>query len=154
MLFHIGILFTGLTTLILTIFITLLQAGVTLLLLNLSKQSEFLITVHNRVNIDLQEKEESIMLKSSSKFGSKRKNSKAKKKASNKSSCREEYHLTPKDRNIQSQTSVLNGNPLNVTNGEIPTLDPVLNDENTPIYIAPLSIVYIVIPNFEAPACA
>ncbi|GMY15553.1 heparanase-like protein 1 isoform X1 [Fagus crenata] len=130
------------------------RASVTLLLLNLSKQSEFLITVHNRVNIDLQEKEESIMLKSPSKFGSKRKNSKAKKKASNKSLYREEYHLTPKDRNIQSQTSVLNGNPLNVTNGEIPILDPIVNDENTPMYITPLSLVYIVIPNFEAPACA
>ncbi|XP_030938386.1 heparanase-like protein 1 isoform X2 [Quercus lobata] len=130
------------------------RGGVTLLLLNLSKQSEFIITVYNRVNVNMQGKK-SILLKRSSKFGHKQKNSRdKKKKASDGLSYREEYHLTPKDGDIQSQTSVLNGNPLNVTNGELPILHPVLNDDNSPIYILPLSIAFIVIPNFEAPACA
>ena len=138
----------------LTIVITLLQGGVTLLLLNLSKQSEFIITVYNRVNVNMQGKK-SILLKRSSKFGHKQKNSRdKKKKASDGLSYREEYHLTPKDGDIQSQTSVLNGNPLNVTDGELPILHPVLNADNSPIYISPLSIAFIVIPNFEAPACA
>lgn len=138
----------------LTIVITLLQTGVTLLLLNLSKQSEFVITVYNRVNVNMQGKK-GILLKRSSTFGHKQKNSRdKKKKASDGLSYREEYHLTPKDGDIQSQTSVLNGNQLNVTNGELPILHPVLNDDNSPIYISPLSIAFIVIPNFEAPACA
>lgn len=138
----------------LTIVLTLLQGGVTLLLLNLSKQSEFIITVYNRVNVNMQGKN-GILLKRSSKFGHKQKNSRdEKKKGSDGLSYREEYHLTPKDGDIQSQTSVLNGNPLNVTDGELPILHPVLNDDNSPIYISPLSIAFIVIPNFEAPACA
>ena len=138
----------------LTIVITLLQGGVTLLLLNLSKQSEFIITVYNRVNVNMQGKN-GILLKRSSKFGHKQKNSRdEKKKGSDGLSYREEYHLTPKDGDIQSQTSVLNGNPLNVTDGELPILHPVLNADNSPIYISPLSIAFIVIPNFEAPACA
>ncbi|KAL4633565.1 hypothetical protein ACB092_04G131800 [Castanea dentata] len=130
------------------------RTGVTLLLLNLSKQSEFVITVYNRVNVNMQGKK-GILLQRSSTFGHKQTNSRDKKeKASDGLSYREEYHLTPKDGDIQSQTSVLNGNPLNVTNGELPTLHPVLNDDNSPIYISPLSIAFIVIPSFEAPACA
>ena len=68
---------------------------------------------------------------------------------------REEYHLTPKDDYLRSQTMVLNGIPLELTNeGDIPTLDPVRSNVHSPIYIAPLSIAFIVYPNFDAPACA
>jgi heparanase 1 len=101
----------------------LLQAGVTFLLINLSKDTEFLIKNINNHTI-------------------------------NGESLREEYHLSPKDGNLQSQTSLLNGNPLNVTNGELPRLDPVFREGHAPIHVAPLSIAFIVIPNFEAPACA
>ncbi|KAK9947473.1 hypothetical protein M0R45_003097 [Rubus argutus] len=38
---------------------------------------------------------------------------------------REEYHLTPKDGNIQSQTMLLNGNALNLdSSGNIPNIEP------------------------------
>lgn len=67
---------------------------------------------------------------------------------------REEYHLTPKDRYLQSQTMVLNGRPLELSSdGSIPTLDPVLVDVQLPISVAPLSIAFTVLPHFEAPAC-
>jgi heparanase 1 len=49
---------------------------------------------------------------------------------------------------------LLNGNQLKLTDdGEIPRLDPVLNNVHSPIYIAPLSIAFVVYPNFDAPAC-
>ena len=75
-------------------------------------------------------------------------------KASDLSISREEYHLTPKDGFLQSQTMVLNDIPLELTeDGNIPPLNPVLNDVKSPIVIAPLSIAFIVFPNFEAPTC-
>lgn len=67
---------------------------------------------------------------------------------------REEYHLTPKDGYLQSQTMVLNGIPLQLAEDEgIPKLDPVRVDVNSPIYITHLSIAFIVFPNFSARAC-
>lgn len=68
---------------------------------------------------------------------------------------REEYHLTPKDGYLRSETMVLNGIPLQLTeSGDIPRMDPVHNNVNSPIYISPLSISFIVFPNFDAPCCA
>lgn len=76
-------------------------------------------------------------------------------KASNGPLYREEFHLTAKDGNLQSETSVLNGVPLVLTDhGEIPKLAPVLNNLHSPLNIAPYSIAFIVLPNFDAPACA
>ena len=67
---------------------------------------------------------------------------------------REEYHLTPKDGNLRSQTMLLNGIPLTLTdNGNIPSLEPVRLSLNSPIFINPLSIAFIGFPNFDAPAC-
>ncbi|KAF8378765.1 hypothetical protein HHK36_030114 [Tetracentron sinense] len=75
-------------------------------------------------------------------------------KASDKTSLREEYHLTPRDGYLRSQTTVLNGIPLELTgDGAIPALDPDLVDGKSPISIAPLSVAFILFPNFEAPAC-
>lgn len=68
---------------------------------------------------------------------------------------RQEYHLTPKNRYLRSRTMVLNGNPLELTkDGSIPALDPVLVDVNLPTSLAPLSIAFVALPHFEAPACA
>jgi len=68
---------------------------------------------------------------------------------------REEYHLTPKDGYLKSQTMVLNGIPLELTDqGDLPRLDPVSSNVRSPIYLSPLSIAFIVYPNFDAPACA
>jgi len=49
---------------------------------------------------------------------------------------------------------LLNGNPLELTNdGNIPALNPVSVPVNSPISVAPLSIAFVVFPNFEARAC-
>ena len=67
---------------------------------------------------------------------------------------REEYHLTPKDGNIQSQTMLFNGNALNVdSSGNIPTLEPVFVNSSQPIIVAPFSIVFVHIPYVTPPAC-
>jgi len=140
--------FVFLYKLYIAIVIILLQAGVTLLLINLSNQTDFIINVYSHMNIKLKEKEkrrgESPFMRSL----------KAKVGSDGESLMREEYHLSPEDGNLRSQTSLLNGNPLNVSNGELPRLDPVFHEEHAPIKVVPLSIVFIVIPNFEAPACA
>jgi len=68
---------------------------------------------------------------------------------------REEYHLTPKDGVLQSKITLLNGTPLELTKDrEIPDLKPARVDVDTPLTIAPLSIKFVVFPNFDAPVCA
>ncbi|CAK9142394.1 unnamed protein product [Ilex paraguariensis] len=68
---------------------------------------------------------------------------------------REEYHLTPKDGNIQSDVLLLNGTPLKLTESlNIPALNPELVDPPTPITVAPDSIVFATLKGFKAPACA
>ncbi|KAJ4959519.1 hypothetical protein NE237_026630 [Protea cynaroides] len=67
---------------------------------------------------------------------------------------REEYHLTAKDGDLQSQTMLLNGKALTVSSsGDIPTLDPTSVDSSGPITVAPYSIVFAHIPNIDVPAC-
>ncbi|KAF7838810.1 heparanase-like protein 3 [Senna tora] len=69
--------------------------------------------------------------------------------------AREEYHLTPKDGNLQSQTMMLNGNILSVNSGgEIPALDPLYVNPSTPIRVAPFSIVFAHLPYVVLPACS
>ncbi|XP_043699659.1 heparanase-like protein 3 [Telopea speciosissima] len=67
---------------------------------------------------------------------------------------REEYHLTAKDGNLQSQTMLLNGKILTVnSSGDIPTLIPLSVNSSGPITVAPYSIVFAHIPNISVPAC-
>ncbi|XP_062221662.1 heparanase-like protein 3 [Phragmites australis] len=67
---------------------------------------------------------------------------------------REEYHLTPKDGNLQSQQVLLNGNVLATdANGDIPKLASVQVKGTQPITVSPYSIVFAHIPSFYAPAC-
>ncbi|KAK8925839.1 Heparanase-like protein 3 [Platanthera zijinensis] len=67
---------------------------------------------------------------------------------------REEYHLTAEAGNLQSQTMLLNGEPLNVnSDGSIPVLTPNEVDGSQPIKLAPLSIVFALFPYLHAPAC-
>ncbi|KAL2479553.1 Heparanase-like protein 3 [Abeliophyllum distichum] len=67
---------------------------------------------------------------------------------------REEYHLTPKDGNIQSQTVLLNGKPLIVdSSGAIPALNPVTVPLSKPVTVVPRSIVFVHMPNVSLPAC-
>lgn len=68
---------------------------------------------------------------------------------------REEYHLTPKGGNIQSDVVLLNGKPLKLTDSlDIPDLDPKLVDAVQPICVAPDSIVFATLKEFNAPVCA
>ncbi|KAL5988099.1 hypothetical protein ACLOJK_035862 [Asimina triloba] len=70
------------------------------------------------------------------------------------SMTREEYHLTPKDGDLHSQTMLLNGKLLAVdSNGEIPPLESVALDNTEPVNVAPLAIVFVHIPNVSLPAC-
>ncbi|XP_050236239.1 heparanase-like protein 2 isoform X2 [Mercurialis annua] len=67
---------------------------------------------------------------------------------------REEYHLTPKDANIQSDVMLLNGTPLQLTQSlDIPEMQPRLVDPSSPITVAPHSFVFVTIKDFKAPAC-
>ncbi|KAG6498272.1 hypothetical protein ZIOFF_046184 [Zingiber officinale] len=67
---------------------------------------------------------------------------------------REEYHLTAKDGNHLSQTVLLNGAPLEISEeGDVPPLNPVNAAVRSPVEVAPLSIAFVVLPDFEAKAC-
>ncbi|CAL5326703.1 unnamed protein product [Camellia sinensis] len=68
---------------------------------------------------------------------------------------REEYHLTPRDGNIQSDVLMLNGVPLVLTESkDIPAMYPVLVHASNPISVAPDSIVFATLKDFKAPACS
>ncbi|KAK7307068.1 hypothetical protein VNO77_39803 [Canavalia gladiata] len=68
---------------------------------------------------------------------------------------REEYHLTPKDGNLQSDVVLLNGTPLELTKSlDIPEMKPKLVDPSSPINAGPHSIVFVHIKSFNAPACS
>ncbi|RRT51986.1 hypothetical protein B296_00032566 [Ensete ventricosum] len=106
------------------------KAGVTLLLINLSKSTKFSVTIRHNLNAfpadggDIQ------------------------------TGNREEYHLTGKGGDHLSQTVLLNGTPLELTEGgEIPPLNPAYVPVSSPVQVAPLSIAFVVLPNFEAQAC-
>jgi heparanase 1 len=68
---------------------------------------------------------------------------------------REEYHLTPKDGNIQSDVVLLNGIPLKLTEKlDIPELKPTFVSSSSPIKVGSESIVFVHFKGFTAPACA
>ncbi|XP_057988099.1 heparanase-like protein 3 [Hevea brasiliensis] len=70
------------------------------------------------------------------------------------SNTREEYHLTAKDGNLQSQTMLLNGNILTVNSaGDIPVLEPLNVNLAKPIMVAPFSVVFAHLP-YVVPACS
>ncbi|XP_021757095.1 heparanase-like protein 1 [Chenopodium quinoa] len=67
---------------------------------------------------------------------------------------REEYHITPKDGNIQSNQILLNGELLSLTQtSDIPEMKPVFVTTFSPIKIAPHSYVFVTIRNLQVPAC-
>lgn len=122
------------------------------MLINLNKSTDFAVSVRNDINVDLDgavdtDKDGSFV------HGLKRTVSWVGRKASD-GYEREEYHLTAKDGNHLSRTMLLNGRTLELTeDGNIPALDPVLVPVSSPISVAPLSIAFVVFPNFEAKAC-
>lgn len=130
------------------------KAGVTLLLINLSNTTKFLVTARNGMNVNLQD-EKTDHGKGSFMNSFKKTVAWIGRKASDGTVHREEYHLTPKYGYLRSHTMLLNGRPLALAeDGSIPALNPVLVETNLPISLAPLSIAFVGFPHFEAPACA
>ncbi|GER37078.1 glucuronidase 3 [Striga asiatica] len=67
---------------------------------------------------------------------------------------REEYHLSPMDRKLQSRTVLLNGKPLFVgPSGAIPSLKPKQVANSKPITVNPYTIAFVHFPHFLIPAC-
>ncbi|KAJ3674287.1 hypothetical protein LUZ60_004903 [Juncus effusus] len=129
------------------------MAGVSVLLLNLNRTTTFTVTVRNDINADLAEgggiQRDGIFL-----HGLKRTVSWIGTKSSDGSETRHEYHLTAKDENHLSRIMLLNGNPLELNvDDDVPVLEPVLVPVDSPVVIAPLSIAFVVFPDFEAKAC-
>ncbi|KAG6527149.1 hypothetical protein ZIOFF_009242 [Zingiber officinale] len=129
------------------------KSGITLLLINLSTSIKFSVTVRNDLNVLLAEGG-GIQWGNAFIRTLKRTVSWIGRKASDESVHREEYHLTGADGNCLSQTVLLNGNPLELVDGEIPQLVPVYAPANSPVKVDPLSIAFVVFPNFEAQACS
>lgn len=131
----------------------MLQVGITLLLINLSNQTDFTVNVKNVLEFDTAAQSRNTRKGSYFIHGLKRTVSWIG-KASDGPLHRKEYHLTPKDGNLRSKTMVLNQVPLEITkDGNIPELEPVLVPINSPLSITSLSIKFVVLPHFEAPAC-
>ncbi|XVE85775.1 hypothetical protein DITRI_Ditri17bG0118100 [Diplodiscus trichospermus] len=66
---------------------------------------------------------------------------------------REEYHLTPKDGNIQSDVVLSNGTPLKLRDSsDIPNMNLKHVDGFAPISVAARSIVFATIRDFRAPS--
>lgn len=68
---------------------------------------------------------------------------------------REEYHLTAKDGDLQTQVTVLNGKILNVSGsgGIFPELKPMIVSQSDPLTIAPYSVVFVRFPYTNITAC-
>lgn len=129
------------------------KGGVALLLINLSRNMGSMVSVRNDLNVGLSQGQ-GITRDSPFLHGIKRTVSWVGSKASDGLEKREEYHLTAQDGNPLARTMLLNGVPLELTeDGDIPPLYPVQVSVSSPIYVAPLSIAFVVFPDFEADAC-
>ncbi|EXC11030.1 Heparanase-like protein 1 [Morus notabilis] len=129
------------------------RPGITLLLINLSNQTEFILNVENGLG-RLHAIRTTNHRQSSIVRGVKRAVSWVGQKTSDRPLHREEYHLTPANGRLRSKTMLLNGTPLELTkDGNIPKLEPAFTDVNSPISITLRSIKFIALPNFDAPAC-
>ncbi|RDY04272.1 Heparanase-like protein 2, partial [Mucuna pruriens] len=107
------------------------EPGITVLLINMSNSTTFNVSLANDMNLYPETIERNISM-----------------------TMREEYHLTPKDGNIQSDVVLLNGTPLMLTKSlDIPEMKPLLVDPSFPIKASPDSIVFVQIKGFNAPAC-
>ncbi|KAK8684464.1 hypothetical protein V6N13_040491 [Hibiscus sabdariffa] len=133
------------------------RAGVTLLMINLSDKTKLVTDVQSSINnIKLATEQQNISRKSFSCSLKKAVSGSGvgTEASSDQDLYREEYHLTPENGYLQSRTMLLNGNPIQLTDtGNIPRLDPVLINSKSPISITPLSIAFVVFPDFVAPAC-
>ncbi|KAL8159290.1 hypothetical protein V2J09_000827 [Rumex salicifolius] len=101
------------------------EEGITLLFINLSNRTTFILDIHNSAI-------------------NHKKNPLVHMAASNVEGEREEFHLTPKDCNLKSRIMVLNGKPLQLSDeGDVPKLEPVSVDAKLPIYVSPPSVAFV-----------
>ncbi|GMI94437.1 glucuronidase 1 [Hibiscus trionum] len=106
--------------------------GVSLIIINLSKDRSFNITLSNAKPGDAGKLNYEFVGKQN----------------------REEYHLRALTGDIKDDIVCLNDVPMVQTDSEdIPAMDPKLVDASTPISIVAQSIAYVTIRDFEAPAC-
>ncbi|KAL8250513.1 hypothetical protein R6Q59_034206 [Mikania micrantha] len=131
------------------------KPGITLLLINLSNQTHFTLSVHSILNVNLHTtRHKSLRNMTSFVHGLKTAVSWVGSKSTDEDLSREEYHLTPRHGHIQSRTMLLNGVPLEPTDdGDIPSFRPTMVKVDSPISIGPLSIKFLQFPNFDAPGC-
>ncbi|CAN1170085.1 Heparanase-like protein 3 [Linum perenne] len=128
------------------------QKRFTLLLINLDNSTTFQLNVGLNRSSSLRYKHKNSNHMSSHRFEHRRKIIKLP-GHSKISEMRDEYHLTAKDGNLQSQTMLLNGMILTVNSqGEIPALEPRRVNSSRPIVVAPLSIVFARLP-YALAAC-
>lgn len=131
-----------------------MQQGITLLLINLSNTTGYNVTLQNDINVSLG-KSPDLDNRSSFTHRLRKAVSWLGSKPSSDTKKREEYHLTAKDGDLQSKTMLLNGVSLELGNdGSVPAMNPVLVAVDSPVYLAPTSIAFVVLPNFEAKACS
>ncbi|KAI5648250.1 hypothetical protein M9H77_34255 [Catharanthus roseus] len=130
------------------------REGVTLLLINLSNQTEFRVDIQSVARWGMLIEEKTNSKKHSFAHRLKKTVSWIGKKSGDVNLLREEYHLSPKDGDLQSKNMLLNGNVLELMEGgSIASLSPSLVNVKSPISIGPLSIKFIALRNFNAPAC-
>ncbi|KAL2518047.1 Heparanase-like protein 3 [Abeliophyllum distichum] len=125
--------------------------GITLLLINLDNSTavEVGLSIKNAILLKKQTVEPTQQTRKT-KFGSVPKHNKDVHVV-----MREEYHLTPKDGDLHSQTMLLNGKALTVNSaGIIPSLEPRRVNHSEPITVGPFSIVFAQIPSIHVPACS
>ncbi|KAG5079766.1 hypothetical protein JHK86_003831 [Glycine max] len=104
------------------------ESGIAVLLINMSNSTTFEVSLLNDMNLYPE-----VVFKNTQ---------------------REEYHLTPKDGNIQSKVVLLNGTPLVLTQSlHIPEMKPKLVDPSSPVKVKHDSIVFVHSKSFNAPAC-
>uniref|UniRef100_A0A0E0KAE8 Heparanase-like protein n=1 Tax=Oryza punctata TaxID=4537 RepID=A0A0E0KAE8_ORYPU len=134
--------------------ISMRHQGITLLLINLSNTTGYNVTLQNDINVSL-DKTANLQKHNYFSHSLRRAVSWLGHKPSSDVARREEYHLTAKDGDLQSKTMLLNGAPLELSDdGGVPAMSPVLVAVNSPVYLAPTSIAFVVLPMFEAKACS
>ena len=124
---------------------SLLQGGLTILLMNLSN-----FTVNVAVNLSLHPKDETLS------HGDKKLKYELipKKSKVSRPTSRSEYHLSAPYQDLHSQTVLLNGSPLKVTlSGDFPSLNPIVKANSSPVSVAPLSIAFVVLQDAQVPIC-
>lgn len=128
--------------------ISLLQKGITLLLINLA----------NTTKVDVSLSLNSTWMVQKLKSPPHHHRQKANKPWNSKIggiNTREEYHLTAKNGDLHSQVMMLNGKELTVNSyGEIPPLEPLYVNSTETISVAPFSIVFAHIPHLTLYACS